>query len=296
MVFARLLQGAFGAALVPLSQSVMLDAYPPEQRGQAMAIWGMGVMLGPDPRPGARRLPHRPVFLALGVPDQPAGRHRHRARPDAVHGRDQEADRDALRLVRLHRARHRHRLAATDARPRRAGRLVRLDRDHRRADRLDRRLLLLLRAFADHRRAVRALRAVQGPQLRRRLPVHGDDRRVAVRHHGADHAVHAEPAGLSDHDRGLRARLARRRHADRDDGGRAAAQVRRGAHPGVLRPRADGGDALPHGRLHHRHVDADHRRHRHHPGRRPRPRVRAALHGRVRHAARRTAQQRHRRC
>ena len=40
MVFARLLQGAFGAALVPLSQSVMLDAYPPEQRGQAMAIWG----------------------------------------------------------------------------------------------------------------------------------------------------------------------------------------------------------------------------------------------------------------
>src|SRR5262245_36533395 len=47
MVGARLLQGAFGAGLVPLSQSVMLDAYPPEQRGQAMAIWGMGVMLGP---------------------------------------------------------------------------------------------------------------------------------------------------------------------------------------------------------------------------------------------------------
>jgi DHA2 family multidrug resistance protein len=47
IVLARLLQGAFGAALVPLSQSVMLDAYPPEQRGHAMAIWGMGVMLGP---------------------------------------------------------------------------------------------------------------------------------------------------------------------------------------------------------------------------------------------------------
>jgi DHA2 family multidrug resistance protein len=47
MVFARLLQGAFGAALVPLSQSVMLDAYPPEQRGQAMAIWVMGVVVGP---------------------------------------------------------------------------------------------------------------------------------------------------------------------------------------------------------------------------------------------------------
>src|SRR3712207_3705040 len=47
MVLFRLLQGAFGAALVPLSQSTMLDIYPPEQRGSAMAIWGMGVMVGP---------------------------------------------------------------------------------------------------------------------------------------------------------------------------------------------------------------------------------------------------------
>jgi DHA2 family multidrug resistance protein len=47
MVLFRLSQGAFGAGLVPLSQAVMLDAYPAEKRGQAMAIWGMGVMLGP---------------------------------------------------------------------------------------------------------------------------------------------------------------------------------------------------------------------------------------------------------
>jgi DHA2 family multidrug resistance protein len=47
MVIYRLLQGAFGAALVPLSQSTMLDIYPAEQRGQAMSIWGMGVMIGP---------------------------------------------------------------------------------------------------------------------------------------------------------------------------------------------------------------------------------------------------------
>ncbi len=47
MVGFRLLQGAFGAALVPLSQSVMLDSYAPEERGSAMAIWGIGVMLGP---------------------------------------------------------------------------------------------------------------------------------------------------------------------------------------------------------------------------------------------------------
>lgn len=47
MVAFRLLQGVFGAALVPLSQATMLDIYPPEQRGSAMAIWGMGVMVGP---------------------------------------------------------------------------------------------------------------------------------------------------------------------------------------------------------------------------------------------------------
>jgi DHA2 family multidrug resistance protein len=47
MVAFRLLQGMFGAALVPLSQSVMLDNYSLEERGQAMAIWGIGVMLGP---------------------------------------------------------------------------------------------------------------------------------------------------------------------------------------------------------------------------------------------------------
>src|SRR5665213_1048363 len=43
----RLLQGVFGASLVPLSQAIMSDAYPPEDRGKAMAIWGMGVMVGP---------------------------------------------------------------------------------------------------------------------------------------------------------------------------------------------------------------------------------------------------------
>jgi DHA2 family multidrug resistance protein len=47
IVAFRLLQGMCGAALVPLSQSLMLAAYPIEQRGQAMGIWGMGVMLGP---------------------------------------------------------------------------------------------------------------------------------------------------------------------------------------------------------------------------------------------------------
>ena len=47
IVAARLLQGIFGAALVPLSQAVLLDINPREKHGSAMAIWGMGVMIGP---------------------------------------------------------------------------------------------------------------------------------------------------------------------------------------------------------------------------------------------------------
>jgi DHA2 family multidrug resistance protein len=47
IVAARLLQGIFGAALVPLSQAVLLDINPPHKVGQAMAIWGAGIMVGP---------------------------------------------------------------------------------------------------------------------------------------------------------------------------------------------------------------------------------------------------------
>ena len=47
MVVFRLLQGMFGAALVPLSQATLLDIYPIERRAAAMAVWGIGVMVGP---------------------------------------------------------------------------------------------------------------------------------------------------------------------------------------------------------------------------------------------------------
>jgi DHA2 family multidrug resistance protein len=47
MVAFRILQGTFGAALAPLAQATMLDIYPFEQRAQAMAIFGMGIMIGP---------------------------------------------------------------------------------------------------------------------------------------------------------------------------------------------------------------------------------------------------------
>src|SRR6266446_6303831 len=47
IVAFRLLQGFFGAALVPLGQSVLLDIYTVEERGSAMAVFGVSVMVGP---------------------------------------------------------------------------------------------------------------------------------------------------------------------------------------------------------------------------------------------------------
>ena len=47
LVLFRTMQGVFGAALVPLSQALMMEAYPREEQGKAMAMWGVGTMLGP---------------------------------------------------------------------------------------------------------------------------------------------------------------------------------------------------------------------------------------------------------
>ena len=47
MVLFRLMQGLFGAAIVPVSQTFLLDINPKEKHGQAMAIWGAGIMVGP---------------------------------------------------------------------------------------------------------------------------------------------------------------------------------------------------------------------------------------------------------
>lgn len=47
MVFFRLCQGAFGAALIPISQAVLRQTFPVEEQGKAMAIWGLGIMVAP---------------------------------------------------------------------------------------------------------------------------------------------------------------------------------------------------------------------------------------------------------
>src|SRR6267142_3206571 len=47
LVIYRVLQGICGAALVPLSQSVLFQINPPERHARAMAVWGTGTILGP---------------------------------------------------------------------------------------------------------------------------------------------------------------------------------------------------------------------------------------------------------
>ena len=121
----RLLQGLFGAALVPLSQGILLDIYTPEERGSAMALFGVSVMVGPVLGPViggwlTDNISWRWVFY-INLPIGAAGFRRHRR------SSSRETKRDALgqaRLVRLRHAQRRDRLAAALPRPRRAARLV----------------------------------------------------------------------------------------------------------------------------------------------------------------------------
>src|SRR5437762_208584 len=47
LIFFRVVQGATGGALHPLSQAVLLEAFPPQDRGKAMGFWGLGIVVAP---------------------------------------------------------------------------------------------------------------------------------------------------------------------------------------------------------------------------------------------------------
>src|ERR1700757_3788446 len=47
MLCYRILQGIGGGSLIPISQAILRETYPPEEQGMAMAIFGMGVVLAP---------------------------------------------------------------------------------------------------------------------------------------------------------------------------------------------------------------------------------------------------------
>ena len=231
MVLFRLLQGMAGAALVPLSQSVLLDAYSAEERGQAMAIWGVGVMLGPimGPTLGAWLTDNYSwhwvflINLPIGIITlvgmwlfmEETKEHEH-LRFDWFGFVALAVGIGSLQLL-LDRGEQ-------------VG-WFELEGNLDRSDRFGGRLLLFLRPLADHGRTVRAVRNVQGPQFHQRLHLHDGHRRRAVRHDGPGDAIHAEPAGISDPDSGLLARVARRRHAHHHAGRARLMQI---IHPRYL--------------------------------------------------------------
>ena len=192
MVVFRLLQGVFGAALVPLSQSTMMDIYPVEQRGKAMAIWGVGVMVGPilGPTLGGyltEMYNWRYVFyinLPFGIL--------------ATLGlvffmpRVVRQLQPAVRLDRLRRAVAGHRRPADDARPRPGPGLVHLHRDHRRGGAGRPRRLPVHRPHDDGEEAVHSAGAVQGPEFRRRAGADVRDRHDPGVQFIADGAMAAE--------------------------------------------------------------------------------------------------------
>jgi DHA2 family multidrug resistance protein len=47
IVIFRVLQGAAGAAMMPLSQAILMETFPPQEQAMSMAIWGMGMMVAP---------------------------------------------------------------------------------------------------------------------------------------------------------------------------------------------------------------------------------------------------------
>ena len=47
LIFFRVVQGACGGALQPISQAVLLESFPPEDRGKAMGFWGLGIVVAP---------------------------------------------------------------------------------------------------------------------------------------------------------------------------------------------------------------------------------------------------------
>ena len=190
--------GALRRALIPMSQAILLDINPPEEHGRAMAIWVMGVTIGPilGPALGGWLTDHynwRWVFYInvpfgilsfLGIlafmPETTIRRSRF----------------DFFGFATLSLAIG---ALAADARPRPAQGLVQLDRDLDRSDRLRRSrfYLFVVHSSTTTRATVRQPRPVQGPQFRHRQHFHLRRRRRAVRDAGAAAAAAAGSDGLS---------------------------------------------------------------------------------------------------
>ena len=75
LIIFRILQGLTGGGLQPLAQAILLETFPKERHGHAMAAFGIGILLAPDSRAHARRMDYRQLQLALDLLSQPPGRH-----------------------------------------------------------------------------------------------------------------------------------------------------------------------------------------------------------------------------
>jgi multidrug resistance protein len=196
IVLFRLLQGVFGAALIPLSQAVLLDINPPEKHGSAMAIWGAGAVLGPILGPAlggwlTDNLDWRWVFfinLPIGILAF-AGVFLFLSEKKSAEKR--RFGRAGLRQPGLG-----HRRLPDDAGPRSWPGLVRIQRDLGLSDRR-RHLAVGLRRAAGHGpEAVRRPRPAGRHQLRHLLRVRLLHRHTALQRSGPAAADDAEPAGL----------------------------------------------------------------------------------------------------
>ena len=125
MVLFRALQGVGGAFIVPLAQATLFDINPREKHGQAMAMFGAGIMIGPilGPVLGGWLTDNynwRWVFL-VNLPVGISARLLHAA----LHAQDPRSTRASSTCSASPCSRIGARRAAADARPRRAERLVR---------------------------------------------------------------------------------------------------------------------------------------------------------------------------
>ncbi len=230
MVVFRLLQGVFGAALVPLSQAVMLDSYALHERAKAMSIWGMGVMMGPimGPSLGAWftetyswhwvffvNIPFG-IFTVLGLIV---------IMEETKKNIDLRFDWFGFLALAIGIGS----LQVALDRGEQLGWLG-IQGDHRRARCFRRRILLFLRAFLHHRETVHSVCDFQGQEFRQRLRIHGCNGVGAVLHHGVVVALPAKRHRLPHHHRGPAAGDARLRHLCCDDAGGAADALCRSAH------------------------------------------------------------------
>ena len=196
LIFFRILQGATGGALQPLSQAVLLEAFPPHERGKAMGFWGLGIVVAPILGPVlggwlTDSYSWRWVFY-INIPVGIAS-----IVMTKLYIFDPPYLRSETREHRLLGHRHaggRHRRAADRARQGPGGRLVLVAHDHGAGghQRRSRSIALIVHELTTDDPDRRSAR-LQGAQLRRRRVPDDGGRLRAVRQHGAaaDHAADA---------------------------------------------------------------------------------------------------------